>query len=132
MKKATSLILVALMGALLFAASFKKGETVYVSKDGTVQDGSGFFSKKLGSVKKGEVGTVVDTASSKAQVEFKSGLKGWIKTNNLTTKKIAGTTTTALDNFALSGKGSVSADGISAPEGENQDGGIQGIEPAKN
>ncbi len=116
MKKIISIMLIAMMGAMLFAASFKKGQTVYVSKDGNLTDGEK-SSTVVGSVVYGDRGTVLESKSKKVKIQLAdSSVTGWFETKSLTKKKIVkkSTVNTIADNIALAGKGSVSAGTLSA------------------
>ena len=111
MKKIVSLMVVAAMGAMLFAASFKKGQTVYISKDGNLT-ADAKSSSVVGNVVYGDVGTVLEANSKKAKIKLAdSSVVGWYEVKNLTKKKIVkkSTVNTIADNIALAGKGSVSA-----------------------
>ncbi len=111
MKKIVSLMVVATMGAMLFAASFKKGQTVYISKDGNLT-ADAKSSSVVGNVVYGDVGTVLEANSKKAKIKLAdSSVVGWYEVKNLTKKKIVkkSTVNTIADNIALAGKGSVSA-----------------------
>lgn len=113
MKKVVSIFAVAMMSAMMFAASFKNGQTVYVSKDGGVT-AEPKSSKVVGNVVYGDSGKVLDfdkkTKKYKIQVAD-SSIVGWFEEKNLTKKKIVkeSTVNTVADNIALAGKGSVSA-----------------------
>lgn len=111
MKKIASLLLIAVLSAGLFAASFKKGQTVYVSKDGKLTE-TEKSSKSIGEVEKGDVAVVIESKKKKTNIKIESlGISGWYDTKSLTKKKIAKNTSVDInaDNIALAGKGSVSA-----------------------
>lgn len=120
MKKFVSVLTVAMMGAMIFAASFKKGQTVYVSKDGDVTS-EAKSSSVVGNVVYGDSGKVldVDQKAKKVKIQFSdSSVVGWIENKNLTKKKIVkkSTVNTVADNIALAGKGSIS---VTESSGDN-------------
>ncbi len=120
MKKLFALILFMVVSASLFAASFKVGQKLYVSKTATLKNDS---SKKIGSLEKGEVVIVVESAKkkSKIKVEDNSSVSGWVDNKYLTKKKVVkshtGKQVTAVaDEIALSGKASVSAQSLESAD----------------
>lgn len=98
-----------LICATLFAATFKKGTTVYVSKDTEITE-TEKSKKAISNAKKGDYGIVIESNSNKTKIEFKeSGILGWCNNKNLTKKKIVSNVKTDIDNFALAGKGKKNA-----------------------
>lgn len=110
MKKIFSLFLVAVLGASLFAASFKKGQTVYVSKNGNATEAEK-SSKVVSAVTRGDSGIVVESTSKRSKVKFADlGFTGWVDNSTLTKKKVLKeAVTTSVDNIALAGKGKASS-----------------------
>ncbi len=128
MKKLFALVLCMVVSASLFAATFKAGQKLYVSKDATLKNDA---SKRIGSLEKGEVVIVVesDKKKSKITVEDNSSVSGWIENKYLTKKKVvkshSGKKVTAVaDEIALSGKASVSSKSL-----ENADATVDGMAP---
>lgn len=129
MKKLFALVLCMVVSATVFAATFKAGQKLYVSKDATLKNDS---SKKIGSLEKGEVVIVVesDKKKSKIKVEDNASISGWIENKYLTKKKVvkshSGKKVSAVaDEIALSGKASVSSKSL-----ENADGiAVEGTTP---
>lgn len=120
MKKIISMLVVAMLSAALFAATFKAGQTVYVSKDGNLVDGES-SSKVVGSAAYGDSGKVLESQSKMTKIQLNgSSVVGWFETKNLTKKKIVkqSTVNTVADNIALAGKGSVSAGEATMGEAE--------------
>lgn len=102
----------ALCASLVFAASFKTNATVYVSvKSTALKSGTGFFSKKIGTVSYGDQVIVLESTSSKSKVRLASNasVSGWISNGSLTTKKIAKSGSSSVNassnELALAGKG---------------------------
>lgn len=110
MKKIFSLFLVAVLGASLFAASFKKGQTVYVSKNGNATEAEK-SSKVVSAVTRGDSGVVLESTSKRSKVKFADlGISGWVDNSTLTKKKVLKeAVTTSVDNIALAGKGKASS-----------------------
>lgn len=98
-----------LSAGIIFAASFKKGSTVYVNvKSAAVKSGTGFFAKSTGTVSYGDSLIVLQGNDKKTQVKTSSNLTGWVANGSLTSKKImmAGSGNTASKSeLALAGKG---------------------------
>ncbi len=111
MKKIFSILLIALIGASVFAAKFKNGQTVYVSKNGEITETEKSSSKTVSKVEKGEKGVVIDSTKKMVQVKFADlGVSGWISNSALSKKKVLKeSVTTSVDNIALAGKGKASA-----------------------
>lgn len=111
MKKKILLTVLAFMSLSVFAASFKKGDTLYVSaKSSTLKSGTGAFSKTVDNVSYGEMVKVLSVKGSKVEVEKQSGSKssGWMAAGSLTKKKIVASgskVTASADELALAGKG---------------------------
>lgn len=113
MKKILVLFLCAFMGANVFAASIKKGNTVYVSaKTVALKDGSGNFAKNVKTLSYGDQLKVLAVEGKKAQVQLTDSpsTTGWVPTGNVTTKKIVkkssgGTVSASAKELALAGKG---------------------------
>ena len=113
MKKNVLLVLCCLMSVSVFAASIKKGNTVYVkSKTAALKDGTGIFAKKVATVAYGDQMKVLAVSGNKAQVQLSSStsVSGWIPTGSLSTKKIVatssgGTVSASTKELALAGKG---------------------------
>lgn len=108
MKKIISLILIVYINVSIFAATFSKGQTVYISKDSPVTT-TEKSSRAIASAAKGDFGVVIESNNKKTNVRFNSSnISGWVDTKNLTKKKVVkGTVSTKIDNIALSGKGFV-------------------------
>ena len=94
------------------AASFKKGDTVYVSaKTGVLKDSSGNFGKDVAKVSYGDSLKVLSVSGKKVQVKLSDGsATGWISSGSLTKKKIVKTSSQTSVNanakeLALAGKG---------------------------
>lgn len=111
MKKIVSFALAAVVTASLFAASFKTGATIYVSKESNLTE-SEKSSKAITTLPVGTVVTVIESNSKKTKVSIDSIGEGWVDNKNLTKKKVIANSTvkTNIDNLALAGKGSVKAD----------------------
>ncbi len=111
MKKIFSVLLIAMIGASVFAAKFKNGQTVYVSKNGTITETEKSSSKAVSDISKGDKGVVIESTSKRVNVKFADlGVSGWIDSSDLSKKKILKeSVTTSVDNIALAGKGKASA-----------------------
>jgi len=111
MKKIFSILLIAMIGASVFAAKFKDGQTVYVSKTGEITETEKTSSKAVSKVEKGEKGIVISSTKKMVQVKFADlGVSGWISNSALSKKKVLKeSVTTSVDNIALAGKGKASA-----------------------
>lgn len=113
MKKLLCLLCaLAFSAGLAFAASFKTNATVYVSvKSTALKNGTGFFSKKTGTVSYGDSVIVLESNSSKSRVCLSSNasLMGWIPNGSLTSKKITKSGNSSVNassnELALAGKG---------------------------
>lgn len=113
MKKGILLIAGLLMSMSVFAASFKKGNTVYVSsKTAALKNGSGLFAKDVATVNYGDQLKVLSVSGKKVEVQSTTNSKitGWIASGSITTKKIVKTTSGGSVNasakeIALAGKG---------------------------
>ena len=121
MKKIILFLVSFLMAFSAFAASFKKGQTLYVSaKTVVVKDGSGNFAKNVGTLSYGDQVKVLQVSGKKVQIQLSSGkgVSGWVTEGSLTKKKItktaSGTKVSAsTKELALAGKGlSEEAEGI--------------------
>lgn len=107
MKKHIFMILTLFSMTALFAASFEKGARVYVAdKSAKVKSSTSFFASTVTTVAYGDVCTVLESKSSKTQVQV-NGKTGWISNSSLTTKKIdsGDQILSSIDNLALAGKG---------------------------
>jgi len=107
MKKHILLVLALFSLTALFAANFEKGAKVYVAdKTAKVKSSSGWFASTVATVEYGDVCTVLESKSSKTQVEV-NGKTGWISNSSLTSKKIAkeNSVLDSIDSLALAGKG---------------------------
>jgi len=120
MKKIFALLLCMTVTASLFAASFKVGQKLYVSKNAVLQNDK---SKKIGTLEKGDVVIVVEAEKkrSKIQIDGKPSTTGWVKNKYLTTKKVVKsysgkTVSGSIDELALSGKASKKGGSIQADE----------------
>jgi len=99
-----------LLTAALFAASFQKGDSLYVSeKSVTLKSGTGLFAKNSGELFYGDNVLVMESKGKKIKVQLASdsSIQGWILSSNLTNKKIVkeGNAITQVDELALAGKG---------------------------
>lgn len=107
MKKHIFMILTLFSMTVLFAASFEKGARVYVAdKSAKVKSSTSIFASTVTTVAYGDVCTVLESKSSKTQVQV-NGKTGWISNSSLTTKKIdsGDQILSSIDNLALAGKG---------------------------
>ena len=107
MKKHIFMILTLFSMTALFAASFEKGARVYVAdKSAKVKSSTSIFASTVTTVAYGDVCTVLESKSSKTQVQV-NGKTGWISNSSLTTKKIdsGDQILSSIDNLALAGKG---------------------------
>ncbi|MBR1615921.1 MAG: hypothetical protein IJ673_10660 [Treponema sp.] len=111
MKKIFSILLIAMIGVSVFAAKFKNGQTVYVSKNGTITETEKSSSKTVSDISKGDKGIVIESTSKRVNVKFADlGVSGWIDSSDLSKKKVLKeSVTTSVDNIALAGKGKASA-----------------------
>ncbi len=113
MKKSVLIFMCVLMGTSVFAATFKKGSTVYVSvKKTTIKNSNGNFAKDVANVTYGDQLKIVSVSGNKVQVQLASNSKtvGWIASNSITTKKIVknssgGSVSASTKELALAGKG---------------------------
>lgn len=114
MKKIISTLSILIITTTLFAASFKKGITIYVSKSGDITNSSKSIKseKVISTATKGDFGKVIESNNKRTKILFSgSGIEGWVDNKNLTKKKIVKEiVTTNLDNYALSGKGNIQKD----------------------
>ncbi len=115
-----------LLTGSIFAASFEKGSTAYVSKESVVlKSGTGFFAKKSGSLKYGDSVLVLENKGNKCKVQLSSddSVKGWLNNDSLSNKKIikADASISEVDELALAGKGDHAKDEIIlGAEGANE------------
>ena len=113
MKKRILLFLFMLMSVSVFAASFKKGDKVYVSvKTVTMKSTSGGGAKNVSDLSYGDELKVLSVSGNKIQVQLASNQKksGWISANTVTKKKIVktsggGKVSASSSELALAGKG---------------------------
>lgn len=110
MKKRVLLLLVAFCSISVFAASFKSGDTVYVSaKSVQLKSSEGAFSSDSGLAVYGDSGKVLAVSGKKVKIQLSTGSRstGWISTGSLTKKKIntSSKTTASAKELALAGKG---------------------------
>lgn len=113
MKKLISLFSVLVCCAGLFASSFEKGATAYVSeKAAKVKASTGLFAKTVATAEYGDVVTVLKSESKKTQVKI-GNTTGWIANSALTTKKIVKANGSAVlastEELALAAKGNIKA-----------------------
>ena len=113
MKKRFLIFICMLLSASVFAATFKKGDKVYVCvKTSVLKTTSGSGAKNVTDVFYGDELIVVSVSGKKIQVKQSAGAKktGWIAGNNLTKKKImktasGGKVSASTTELALAGKG---------------------------
>ncbi len=113
MKRKILLFLCMLMSVSVFAASFKKGDKVYVSvKTVTLKSTDGAGAKKVLDLSYGDELKVVSVSGKNIQVQQTGGSKksGWIPSNSVTKKKIVktssgGKVSANSSELALAGKG---------------------------
>ncbi|MBR6154367.1 MAG: hypothetical protein IKQ43_08020 [Treponema sp.] len=110
MKKGILALLIAFCSFSVFAASFKSGETVYVStKSVQLKSTDGSFSSNSGLAVYGDMAKVLSVNGKKVKIQLSTGSKstGWIAQGNLSKKKINKDSKTTASNseLALAGKG---------------------------
>lgn len=110
MKKLILLLLTAFCSISVFAASFKSGQTVYVSaKSVQLKSSDGTFSSNAGLAVYGDMGKVISVSGKKVKIQLSTGSRatGWIASGSLTNKKINkdSKTTASSSELALAGKG---------------------------
>lgn len=110
MKKRILLLLVAFCSISVFAASFKSGDTVYVSaKSVQLKSSEGSFASNSGLAVYGDSGKVLAVSGKKVKIQLSTGSKstGWIASGSVTKKKIntSSKTTASAKELALAGKG---------------------------
>ncbi len=113
MKKRILLFMFMLMSVSVFAASFKKGDKVYVSvKTVTMKSSNGGGAKNVSDLSYGDELKVLSVSGNKIQVQLASNQKksGWISSNSVTKKKIVktssgGKVSASSSELALAGKG---------------------------
>lgn len=119
-----------MIAASVFAGQFKKGQTLYVSaKTVTLKDGTGNFSKNIGTLTYGDQVKVLAVSGNKVQVQLStnSSKSGWVAESTLTKKKIAktssgGNVSASSKELALAGKGfSEESEGVYAAAHSNLD-----------
>ena len=110
MKKGILALLIAFCSFSVFAASYKSGETVYVStKSVQLKSTEGSFSSNSGLAVYGDTAQVLSVSGKKVKIQISTGSKatGWIAQGNLSKKKINKNSKTTASNseLALAGKG---------------------------
>ena len=112
-----------------FAATYKKGQTLYVkTKTAVLKNGEGNFAKDVGTLSYGDQVKVLEVSGKKVHVQLSSGTKsGWVAEGNLTNKKITktssgGNVSASTKELALAGKGfSEESEGVYSSSHRNLD-----------